>query len=412
MIKVLIVDDKEQKIQMVTKVLCERCQIRKENITEANSISSGIKALAAAQYNLMILDLVLPHFDGDQPDENGGLSLLNDINDNQNINLPVQVICLTEYEKVIRDNQERYDNLLVGCVVKREGDTTWMDSLAENVNHTVKLNDRLLDYYSKKNSYDVGVICALQEEFEQMLAAFGEDKWHSLHIDNLPYQFKTCFVNTESMNTLRVIAACAGGPGMAPTSLLSSVMYNLFNVSQLYMTGFTGGFSGSELALGDIIVSKAVQNYPVGKIVETDDTNVKLLKELQQVQANPQLYSMMEEFSRDENVIAQINSKISKQNLAVTDRDKYRVFCGATVCVPFVVASDKLQEDLKVENRKNLGIDMEGFALYYIAHQLSRKALWIKGVSDMADKKKDDRYHKTCAYGSAMLLQKFLKSQF
>lgn len=176
MINVLIVDDKEQKIESIKKVLCERCQIDLESISEAYSISSAIKALNKSQYHLMILDLVLPQFDNEDPDEKGGLSLLKDLNEKQNINLPVQIICLTEYAEIITENQQRFDQLLVSSVVKLEGDSTWVENLVENVNKTIKLNEKLKEYYSNNHKYDVGIICALPQEFEQLLIAFGEEK--------------------------------------------------------------------------------------------------------------------------------------------------------------------------------------------------------------------------------------------
>ncbi len=412
MIKVLIVDDLDSKIQSIRKVLVERCQITDDQIDDANSISSGVKALAAKQYQLLILDLMLPQFDGDQPEEKGGLSLLKDINDNPSVNLPVHIICLTEYAEIIKENQKEFDQLLVSSVVKHEGDTDWVNQLAESVNQTIKLHNNLVDYYANKDVYDVGVICALHEEFDQMLIAFGEDKWKSLQYDNLPYQFKTCIINTESMSNLRIIAACAGGAGMVPTSVLSTIMYNTFHVKQLFMTGFTGGMKSDDIGLGDILISKAVQNYPVGKVVDTEEGDVKLLKEMQQIPVNAQLINMVSDFVSDVNVESNLNAKIRKQNLKVNERDNYKVECAPTVCVPFVLSSSTVQDELKKDNRKTLGIDMEGFALYYCAHQLSKQALWIKGVSDMANKDKDDKYHRTCAYGSAFLLQQFLKAKY
>ena len=412
MIKVLIVDDSDNKIQSIRKVLVERCQIPDNLIDDAKSVSSGITALVSKQYQLLILDLVLPQFDGDHPEENDGLSFLNDINGNQSVNLPVQVICLTEYADIIKENQKKFDQLLVSSVVKQEGDTSWVSQLAANVNHTVKLHNHFLEYYAKKDVYDVGVICALQEEFDQMLIAFGEDKWNSLQYANLPYQFKNCIINTESMSDLHIIAACAGGAGMVPTSTLSSIMYNTFHVNQLFMTGFTGGMMNDDVELGDILISKAVQNYPAGKIIDSPEGDVKLLKEMQQIPVNAQLINLFSDFVTNADVISKLNTKIKKQNLQVNERDYYKVECAPTVCVPFVLSSSIVQDELKRDNRKILGIDMEGFALYYCAHQLSKQALWIKGVSDMANRDKDDRYHKTCAYGSAFLLQQFLKAKY
>lgn len=412
MIKVLIVDDLDSKIQSIRKVLVERCQIAENQIDDVNSISSGINALVTNQYQLLILDLLLPQFDGDQPEENGGLSLLKDISDNPRVNLPVHIICITEYAEIIKEHQKEFDQLLVSSVVKHEGSVDWVNQLAESVNHTIKLHNHLVDYYANKNVYDVGVICALQEEFDQMLIAFGEDKWNTLQYDNLPYQFKTCIVNTESMSNLRVIAACAGGAGMAPTSVLSAIMFNTFHVNQLYMTGFTGGMMNDNIRLGDILISKAVQNYPVGKVIDTEKGDIKLLKEMQQIPVNALLINKITDFVADPDVESKLNAKIKRQNLQVNERDIYKVECAPSVCVPFVLSSSIVQNELKNDNRKTLGIDMEGFALYYCAHQLSKQALWIKGVSDMANKEKDDKYHKMCAYGSAYLLQQFLKAKF
>lgn len=412
MIKVLIVDDLDSKIQSIRKVLVERCQIADDQIDDANSISSGVNALAAKQYQLLVLDLVLPQFDGDQPEEKGGLSLLKDINDNPSVNLPVHIICLTEYAEIIKDNQKEFDQLLVSSVVKHEGDTDWVNQLAESVNYTIKLHNHLVDYYGNKDVYDMGVICALQEEFDQMLIAFGEGKWKTFQCDNLPYQFKTCIINTESMSDLHIIAACAGGAGMVPTSIISTIMYNTFHVKQLFMTGYTGGMMSNDIGLGDILISTAVQNYPVGKVVDTEEGDVKLLKEMQQIPVNAQLINMVSDFVADVDVESKLNAKIKRQNLQVNERDNYKVECAPTVCVPFVLSSSIVQDELKKDNRKTLGIDMEGFALYYCAHQLSKQALWIKGVSDMANKEKDDKYHKTCAFGSAFLLQQFLKAKY
>lgn len=412
MIKVLIIDDLDNKIQSIRKALIERCQITDDQIDSANSVSSGVSALISTQYQLLILDLVLPQFDGDQPEERGGLSLLKDINENQRVNLPVHIICLTEYAEIIKENQQEFDHLLVSSVVKLEGDTSWINQLADIVNHTVKMHDHFLDYYSKKEVFDVGIICALQDEFDQLLIAFGEDKWSCFHHDNLPYQFKTCIISTESMSCLRIIAACAGGAGMVPTSILSSVMYNTFYVNQLYMTGYTGAMFREDIALGDIIISKAVQNFPVGKVVDTQEGDVKLLKEMQQIPVNAQLINMISDYVSNVDVISKVNAKIKRQNLQVNERDNYKVICAPTVCVPFVLSSIQVQKELSKDNRKNLGIDMEGFALYYCAHQMSKQALWIKGIADMANKDKDDKYHKTCAYESAFLLQQFLKAKF
>ena len=70
MIKVLVVDDRAEKVADIRKVLVERCSVDDDNIDEAKSVSSGLKALKAKFYDLVLLDLLLPQFDSDENAQN------------------------------------------------------------------------------------------------------------------------------------------------------------------------------------------------------------------------------------------------------------------------------------------------------------------------------------------------------
>lgn len=64
---------------------------------------------------------------------------------------------------------------------------------------------------------------------------------------------------------------------------------------------------------------------------------------------------------------------------------------------------------LKKDSRKLQGLDMEGFVLYLTSYLLEKKSLWIKGVSDYANKKKKDNYHAAAAFASARFLYYLIK---
>ena len=67
---------------------------------------------------------------------------------------------------------------------------------------------------------------------------------------------------------------------------------------------------------------------------------------------------------------------------------------------------------MEKHQRKLKGLEMEGFGLYMAGHILGRKVLLIKAISDFADSKKGDVYHKMCAYSSAWFLFEFLKYSY
>lgn len=413
MIKILIVDDRPEKIADIRKVLVERCSVVDDHIDESKSVSSGLKALKAKFYDLVLLDLLLPQFDDDETaSEDGGLSFLKSLNSTGDITLPLQIICLTEYADILNENRCEYDRLMVSSIVKRDGDSQWIDQIATLVNYSQRLREHIEGVLVEKNKFDVGVVCALQEEFEMLQEAFGRRKWTDFELEGSAYRMKEIHLTTIEMGQVRVVAACACQAGGVATASLVSLMFGLLKVDYLFMTGITGGIEqGGDVHLGDVIVAKSIQDYASGKVAEQVAGDVKLLKENIVVQANAELLNRMSEFIADAEVVGNMNSRVATAHLKVNDREQYRVHIAPTASGPFVMTSASMVEDLKKSDRKMSAIDMEGYALYHTAHVFGKPALWIKGVSDMMDSSKNDDYHQTASYASACLLLQFIKDK-
>lgn len=413
MIKILIVDDRAEKIADIRKVLVERCTITDDYIDEARSVSSGLKALKTKFYDLVLLDLLLPQFDSDEnASEDGGLSFLKSLNSAGDITLPLQIICLTEYADILNEKRSEYDRLMVSSIVKRDGDSQWIDQIATLVNYSQRLREHVESVLVEKNKFDVGIICALQEELEMLLEAFGRRKWTDFELEGSSYRMKEIHLTTEEMEQVRVVAACACQAGGVATAALASLMFGSLNVDYLFMTGITGGIErDGKIHLGDVMVAKSIQDYAAGKVAEQVVGDVKLLKENIVVQANADLLNKMSEFVANAEVIDNMNSRMAAAHLKVNDREQYQVHIAPTASGPFVMTSSTMVEELKKADRKMSAIDMEGYALYYTAHVFDKPALWIKGVSDMMDPNKNDDYHQAASYASACLLLQFIKDK-
>lgn len=409
MIKVLIMDDLEKKVKDIKKVLIEGCGLKDKNINVASSISSGRQLLSDNNYDLLLLDLVIPQFDGEDPDSKGGLTFISEINSSVTMNTPTQIIGLTEHENKYNEKKSDFEHLLFSVILREQGSSDWINQLKARVNFAIRSKRAILDSLFRKEKFDMGIICALQEEFTQLIRAFGEDKWAPFEQKDYPYQFKEIAITTSSMSQIRVVAACAGRPGVVPTSILATTLYTKFHVDCIFMTGFAAGFQSDDLQLGDIVVAKSVQDYASGKIVEDKEGNIKLLKEIQQIQTSQALINKMQELISNEGTRSMLNSKVEKMNLKVNSRELYTPMIASTVCGPYVMASEEVVKQLKADDRKLKGLDMEGFGLYLTAHSLTKEALWIKGISDYANPQKADDYHRTCAFSSASLLYMFIK---
>lgn len=69
MIKILILDDSDRKIDKIKQVLVEGCDLQENDIEVAKSVANGRKAISKDYFDLVLLDLVLPLFENEEPQE-------------------------------------------------------------------------------------------------------------------------------------------------------------------------------------------------------------------------------------------------------------------------------------------------------------------------------------------------------
>lgn len=416
MITILIMDDSPQKIETVKKVLVEGCGIVEKNITVVKSVAAGRNAVKEKYFDIVLLDLVLPMFENEDPIENGGLSFIKQISSaDASIKLPTQIIGLTEKDDAYQNEKEEFQSLLFNVIHCKQGDNEWIRQIQQAVNFTLRSKDAITNSLRIRFSFDIGIVCALPEEFKQMIEAFGgEDKWENVEInEDVPFLFKSTIVTTAE-NIVKVVAVTPGRPGVVPTSVVSTLLYVLFHVKTVFMTGFSAGFPSNTLRLGDILIASSIEDYASGKLTDIDGT-IKLMREIHQIEAPNALTLKMQELLNNEDTQSYLMSKIKKKNLQKESRDSYQPIMAATCCGPYVVTSHELVNKLKEENRKLEGLDMEGFGLYLtskiLTNEYQKGAMWMKGVGDFANPQKADGYHDTCSFGSALLLYRFIKEK-
>lgn len=408
MIKILVIDDTEQKVSFIKSVIVDNCNISDESIDVATSINSGRKLLSENDYDLLLLDLVLPLTDGEEPDRDEGPKFIDEIYTNEQIIVPNQIIGLTQFDECYFDLKERFEDKVWSLLKYEQSKNDWRIKLQNKIIHLRKSKEVLQNSIINKDKYDIAVICALQDEFTQFKIAFNKSEWSKINYPQVPFELYSGIIHTGYGNTLKIISGCVGRPGMSATSILSTSMFNLFKVDYLFMTGFCAGFKSEDISIGDIVIAESIQDYSAGKLKDDETGNFKLLKELQQIPASYELTSKINTFLSEEDHLAKINTSLRKANL-LSSRDNITALLAPTVCGPFVVTSETLMDNLKTDSRKLKSLDMEGFGLYLTSHILNKKCLWIKAIADFANSNKGDEYHKMCSYASAAFLYNFIK---
>lgn len=411
MITILILDDVQEKRESLKAVIQPLFTTGEISIDEADCLVDGREKLQMKTYDLLILDMVLPEHKNDQDQEinhRGGVELMEEIYINQSIKKPTQIIGLTEYEGEYSEQQKEFKDKLWYLLFYSRKNNDWKNQLKDKVCQLGQMKKDLEASIFNRDKYDIGIICALSEEFSQMLKAFAGSQWDTKHVNGLPFVFKTTTITTSHLKDYRIIAACANKPGICTTSVLASTLYNRFNVDKIFMTGITAGIDNGVVSLDDIIIADAIHDYASGKISESENGDLQFLKEMNQIPASRQLISLVSDFISDPEHMRTINNTIHDANLK-EEKDNVSAYISKTVCGPFVVTSSSFIDKLKKDERKLQALDMEGFALYTTAHTLDKKALWIKAVSDFANIKKKDDHHKTCSYSSGVFLYEFIR---
>ena len=412
-IDILIIDDQDYKIEALRQVIVPLFPEDAVVIDETHTIAEGRDAMHRHAYDLLILDMVIPELEGENPSHTAGAEFLNELYDNDSVQKPLQIIGLTEYEAEYSKQQAEFRDKLWYLLFYSQNKLEWKKMLKSKVLQLAKMKRDFIVSIENSNKYDVGIICALSEEFEQLQKAFSGCQWEDCRISGLPWLFRITTVATASFKELKVIAACADSPGVCATSILATALYTVAKVDAVFMTGITAGVKYEDLCLDDVIIAEAIMDYAMGKLKEEEDKNgeIKWLREIHQINASSQLLSCATSLARESEICDGINHELREKNLK--DGRNYVQFRKAkTVCGPFVVASGSLVDVLKSDDRKLQALDMEGFGLYLTAYNLGKQALWIKGVCDFADIHKGDDHHKCCAYVSAAFLYQLLREKY
>lgn len=243
--------------------------------------------------------------------------ILTEIYENQSLHKPLQIIGLTEFEEEFNRQQQDFRDRLWYLLFYSRSNNDWKKMLKQKVIQLWNMKQSFVEGIKKRDSYDVGIICALSEEFVQMQKAFSRCVWEDTKIEGLPYTFRTTTIHTRKLHELRVIAACVGQPGVCATSILASSLYNVANVDAIYMTGITAGFDYDNLHLNDVIIADSVVDYATGKLEESKEHEgeIRLLHEIQKASASPSLVSAATSLASDEDICDDINDDLHHKNL-------------------------------------------------------------------------------------------------
>lgn len=401
MIKILIADDNVRKVTQIMDVLNRISEVTEENMEVVPDIISAQRALQQTQYDLVLLDVVLPKRFGEDPEQKGGIQLLEILKSGNKYHVPSYIVGLTAHDSVFEEARDAFSESLWAVIKYEENSDRWERLITDKIKDIMALkSEQSRKNAEKKDDYcfDLAIICALSKtELQSILGLPG--KWERKTIENDCAIYHIGTFKGEKRE-ISVVAAAASQMGMAATSVLSVKMIEHFRPQYLIMTGIAAGVQG-KVELGDILVADPSWDYGAGKFTSTNG-NSSFCPDHKQIRIDPDIQGKMQFLSLNKSIFERLYLDYPSDKTKPNKPASLHV--GPMASGSAVVSDPKIVEGIIEHERNLIGLEMETYGLYYAAAHCSGPrptAFSIKAVCDFANSDKNDRFQDYAAYVSA-----------
>lgn len=401
MIKILVVDDKPNKYSNIIGLLPE-LNLPEDAFIFTSSVKDATNKLSSIKYDLMILDMYLPISPWEEPVENGGLILLEHLEEDPDLILPKHIVCvtaITEENPAINDAFQNQPWILL----KTSNGQSWEKKLLALIKHVVTSE---VEQNKREYNYDVCIFTALRHpEFEAFLNSNASfDEWDILD--------STTNVMTGKIHgktkTLNAVISYGQRMGSTESALLTTKLIERYRPRIFAIGGICAGYE-DKTTYGDVIVADPVWDYLMNSKVSSTPDGVKT------VTNSPDFITV------DEAISARFNSLNEDKDFFINIHDKWQgdkprnppsIFVAPSATGPAVIADSNVLENIrKTQHRATLGLEMEAYGVYAAVRKINRPKPLVfsaKSVCDYSTFLKDDKYQKYAAYTSAVTIIELL----
>lgn len=400
MISILIIEDNLDKLRNISREITSIPSITVENITHASTLIDARNLLRTHTYDLLILDIMIPNRIDQMPLKDGGLHLLQELNDRPEIfNMPSHIIAITEHDDIFPKFQQKLSQEKIIFVKYYATTTDWIAEIQTPIKRLISSQTaqsrKIRDYESL-----LCILCALESPELTSVLKNGW-KWEPCQMPGDDTQYFHSKIKVNDIEHM-VYAAAAPRMGMPSSAILASKMIFHFRPKYLCMCGIAAGIS-QKGNFGDILLPDPCWDWGSGKWTSRDLATCFEI-DPHQLSVDPSLRGKIERLCADSALMASIRSGFqSEPPDFVLKLRRGPVASGASV-----LANMPSVDHVKEQHRKLIGIDMETYAVYLAAQECPNPrplAFALKSIVDFADSKKDDRFHPYAAYTSAALVR-------
>jgi nucleoside phosphorylase len=275
-------------------------------------------------------------------------------------------------------------------------------SVVVNIHQVPEVTPILRGKKDPEIEIDFAIIAAIEKEAKAVVRRlqnhtvnrFEDNDIRTYHLGTVPIR------DTNQFYKVVVILL----PSMGGISAANAVTDTLvrWRPRFLLMTGIAGGLPQDDLDLGDVVVSDQVVGYEYGKVSEEG------LKSRDRVYpASAMLVERVRNFWNNSWA-----EQIGIDRPTNVKRARSKLFIGPIASGNKVVASAEFRDQLLARWPKLHAVEMEADGVFAAAFDRPQivQTLVVRGISDMANKRKSDIWQEYAANAAAAFLISFLES--
>lgn len=412
MLKVLIVDDTQEKIVEIRRVLKGFVEDPDE-VPICGSIREALKACSSTRYDLVILDLFIPDKAGEDPNPTNAQNFLKLIKEDDDYICPVFAIGITRAQD-LAEYKSYFEAETIQVLYYADNDDAWKERLSNRLSYLIGVKRKL--GFTYEYEYDVAIINALQApEHEIMRETLGAP-WNEVNLDDdkTTTYYETVLSGKEEAK-IKCISCYAPQMASVASAALTTKVILRFHPKYLFMTGICAGLKGNNIGFGDVLVASHVWDGMSGKFKEEKKKGKtsKLIFEpdYRQLSLNADMLNVVNRLKDNTALLSSIKDNYN----GAKPESSLKVHVGPMASVPAVIASEKKIAEMIIHARKMIGLEMESYGLFYAAeHAHHLKPIYtisVKSASDLADKKKTDKYQSYASYTSSAFVKYIIENE-
>lgn len=403
MLSILIIDDTQEKINALSRFICDKFEsIKPFDIENRNNISDAFRLMKSRYFDLVMLDLNIPSKNNGKASAQNAVYFLEQINEfGDIIKQPAHILGITQMQGVPSEYKSYFDDNLWSLLCYGPDYSDWELKLERKIKYL--LNSKLKLQQNPDYNYDIAIINALAEpEHSIMMEVFGGN-WKQEEFDGDKCEtYFTKTLKSSNGDKIRIVSVAQSQMASTASAALTTKMLCHYRPRYLFMTGIAAAVNPTECSLGDILVASECWDGASGKYKDG-----KFHPDPRHLNIDPTMINIFSKVQRNKQLLSIITSECQfspKKNMA-----DVRVHIGQMASVPAVISMKEKINEISEHARKLMGIEMETYGVYYAAsHSVEpRPKFWasIKSVSDYATNRKNNKFQNYASYTSASLLK-------